>query len=149
MKKTIILLLLAIAGTAGSAVAQNQNTKVVISDKTGWHKIGEVFVDFKKDRDEINVVGADKFASLQFQVTDAPIHLMKLEIVYEDGGTKTFDTDMILEAGAESKAIDLKGMENDIKKVIFVYHTVGDRHDEKAKVELWGMKTNVDEAKKK
>jgi hypothetical protein len=144
MKKTFLFLLLAVAGSYGAAYGQNQNNKVVVSDKTGWHKIGETYVDFKRDRDEINVLGADRFASLQFAVTEAPVHVMKLEVQYEDGSMKEVPVDMILEPGAESKIIDLKGAESNVKKVIFVYHTVGGRHDEKAHVELWGMKTNPD-----
>ena len=36
------------------SAANAQKPAVVVSDKTGWHKIGETTVDFKKEKDEVN-----------------------------------------------------------------------------------------------
>ena len=46
-----MIILVAIAGSYATAIAQTP--AVVISDKAGWHKIGERHVSFKKDHDEI------------------------------------------------------------------------------------------------
>jgi len=44
----------------------------------------------------------------------------------------------------ESRVIDLNGGERNLKKIVFVYKTLPNRKDEKAHVEIWGLKTNTD-----
>ncbi len=142
MKKIIVIALLAIVGMNYSAMAQNP--KVVVSDKKGWHKIGETTVDFAKDRDEVSVIGADKFAALIFKVTDAPIDLIDIEVFYESGDNQKVSVNFPIKAPGQSKEIDLNGGERSIKKIVFVYKTLPNRKDVKAHVEIWGLKTNAD-----
>lgn len=70
MKKHVIFTLLILAASYATLLAQQPN--VVISDKTGWHKIGETTVDYKTENDEIHVIGANRFSSIKIVVTDAP-----------------------------------------------------------------------------
>lgn len=141
MKKIMFILFLAVAGLNNSGIAQ---TKVVLSDKTGWHKIGETTVDFTKDRDEVSVVGADKFAALIFKVDDAPINLMDIEVFYESGDNQKVNVNFAIKAPGQSKEINIKGGERAIKKIVFVYKTLSNTKDVKAHVEIYGLKTNVD-----
>lgn len=140
--KKIIIVLLVIAGGFGKTIAQQPS--VVMSDKTGWHKIGTRTVDFQKDRDQVDVVGADRFAAIKFKVMNSPIDLQDLVITYEDGTKEDIQVRTPLTAGTESRVIDLKGSERDINYIVFVYKTLPNRAVEKAEVEIWGLKTNVD-----
>jgi phage terminase large subunit GpA-like protein len=133
---------------AGSYTANAQTPKVVISDKTGWHKIGEVTVKFEKDRDEVLVIGADKFAQIQFKVTEAPIDLQAMVVYYENGEKQPVAIRESVKAPGESRVIDLKGGERTIKKIVFEYKTLPNRKDDKAHVEIWGLKTNTDKKEK-
>lgn len=142
MKKIVFVMLLAFIGVHTSALAQS--TKMVISDKKGWHKIGETTVDFAKDRDEVSIIGADKFASLIFKVTDAPIDLIDIEVFYESGDNQKVAVNFPIKAAGQSKEIDLNGGERSIKKIVFVYKTLPNRKDIKSHVEIWGLKTNAD-----
>ncbi len=117
---------------------------VMMSDKTGWHKIGERNVDFKTDRDDIPVVGADRFSAIKFLVTDASVELLDLEVYYESGDKQDIKLADKIMAGKESRVIDLDGYERNLKKVVFVYRTFANKADEKAHIELWGLKTNLD-----
>jgi hypothetical protein len=46
-----------------------------------------------------------------------------------------------LKAGAETRSIDLKGgPTQELKKVVFVYKTLPNSQDDKAHVELYGLK---------
>ncbi|HSH67673.1 MAG TPA: hypothetical protein VLB84_18170 [Bacteroidia bacterium] len=139
---------LALTASFGTAIAQETKTdkshELIISDKTGWHKIGELTADFKKEREEVMVIGADRFASIRFKVTDAPIDLTSLEIYYESGDKQDVKVNMLVKAPGESRTIDLNGGERSLKKIVFVYKTVPNHKDEKAHVEIWGMKTNAD-----
>ena len=141
MKKVILAVMLAF-GTGYTAL-KAQQPAVVISDKTGWHKIGETKVDFTKDRDEVLVMGADKFATMKFKVTDAPIDITDVEIFYESGDNQKVNLGYAIKAPGESRVIDLNGGERRIKKIVFMYKTIPNYKDKKAHVEIWGNKTNT------
>ena len=142
MKKVFMFILLAVAGSYG--VTKAQQPEIIISDKTGWHKIGETTVNFQKDRDEVLILGANRFASIKFKVIDAPIDLISMEIFYESGETQKVNINMPIKLKGESRVIDLKGGERNLKKIVFVYKTLSNRKDVKAHVEIWGLKTNTD-----
>ena len=143
MKKVALMLFLATSAISGRIMAQQP--AVVISDKTGWHKIAETKVNFEKESDEVAVLISDKFAGLAFHITDATIELFDLEITFEDGAKKTVKVgDHIKTAGGWSRIIDLPGSEKAIKKIAFTYKTVKNAANEKAHVEIWGKKTNPD-----
>ena len=141
MKKTMILILLAIAGYG---VACAQLPKVVSSDKKGWHKIGETNVDFKKETDEIVILVANRFAAIQIKVEDAPINLISAEAYYESGDKQDLKIMGSIKAAGESDVINLNGGERTLKKIILVYKTIPNYKDKNAHVEIWGLKTNPD-----
>ena len=148
MKKIAIIGLLALTAGFGTATAQekvktDKSHELIISDKTGWHKIGELTADFKKGKEEVVVMGADRFASIRFKVTDAPIDLTSLEVYYESGDKQDVKVNSIVKAPGESRTIDLNGGERSLKKIVFVYKTPPNHKDEKSHVEIWGLKTNV------
>ncbi len=141
MKKAILIILITIAGSYGKMTAQTP--AVIMSDKTGWHKIGERSVDLTRDRDEIMVTGADRFSSIKFIVTEASIDLMDLEVYYESGDKQDIKINTPILAGKESRVIDLNGGERNLKTIVFVYKTLANQKSEKATVEVWGLKTNA------
>jgi len=138
MKKILSILLLAMA-PAFSIPAFAQKPAVISSDKAGWHKIGETTVNMKSEKDEIYVMGKDQFKSLKVIVTDAPIYLSSMVVYYEGGATEDATLSADLKPGAETRVIDLKGTK-ELKKVTFVYKTAANARNEKAHVELWGLK---------
>ncbi len=116
MKKILIVLLF--AGTYSATFAQQPGG--VLSDKTGWHKIAETIVDFTRERDEVAILGADRFAAIKFRVTDAPIDFINAEIFYEKGDSQYVALRSPIAAPGETRAIDLKnGAERDLKKISF------------------------------
>jgi hypothetical protein len=120
--------------------------KVEVNDKTGWHKIGETIVSFSKERDEIAVLGADRYAKLKFKVTDAGIMISDITISYEDGTKQDVPVSSTMAMGAESRVIDIPGAEKDIARISFVYKTVPNQAKDKAHVEIWGYKSNADKS---
>jgi len=143
MKTVLTIILLAIAGSYGTASAQQ--TTVISSDTTGWYKIGEATVDFKRDRDEIIVLGADRFKSIKLRVLDASIDLKDLEITFESGKKQDVNINKALKAADETGVIDLvNGESRSIKKIAFLYKTPPNNMDVKAYIQVWGLKTNTD-----
>jgi hypothetical protein len=61
-------------------------------------------------------------------------------VFYEGGEMDEFDVKNELKAGAETRKIDLKDSSKEIKKVTFTYKTLPNQQDEKAHVELYGLK---------
>lgn len=140
MKKLLLLLLV----MTSSAQMWAQKPKLVTSDKTGWHKIGEMSVDFKTETDEILVIGANRFKSLKINVTDAAINLESIEIFFEKGANQSVTIGQEIKKQGESRVIPLDGnSERNVKKVIFKYKTITAARDgnKKAHVELWGLKS--------
>jgi hypothetical protein len=138
MKKLIVIILLFVAG-----YVKAQQPGVVVSDKAGWHKIGETTVEFKQEKDEISVMGADRFAAVKIKVTESPVNITSFDIYFENGEVQSVPIGAEIKAAGESKTVELKGGERAIKKVVFVYKTGTDNMDKKAHVELWGMKNNT------
>jgi hypothetical protein len=138
MKKAFVVLTALFIALSSSVFAQEPS--VMLSDKPGWHKIGEVKADFKMENQSISVLGKDKFQSILLKVTDAPINIESLQVFYESGEMEEIDVKNELKAGAETRKIDLKGGQAAIKKVMFTYKTLPNQQDEKAHVELYGLK---------
>ncbi len=137
MKKTILIILFALTGSIYA-----QTPELQLNDKTGWHKIAEKKVDFSRDRDEFTVMGADRFASLKLFVNGAAISIYDLEVYFENDTKQVIEVRSPIKAGGESKKFDLAGTERKIKKIVLVYKTIPNQKEEKASVEIWGMKTN-------
>jgi hypothetical protein len=135
MKNLIVILLICVVGTASA-----QKPAVMLNNKAGWHKISETSVNFKKDTDEIVVLGADKFKAIKFKVTQGAIHLLDLKVYYSEGDAEDIQVRMDIAENTESRQIDLKGTTRELKKVVFVYHTVKSSSTDKAHLELYGLK---------
>jgi len=145
MKNKILPIWIFLSASIGIANAQSG---VILSDKTGWHRIGQKTVDFSKEKDEIAVTVADRFAAIKFLVKDAPITLNDLEITFESGDHQHLKINNSIKLEGESRVIDIKGSERNIKKITFTYKTLPNYKDKKARVEIWGKKTNVNRTKK-
>lgn len=121
-----------------SQIVSAQKSGVITSNKSGWHQIGKTTVDFKSDRDAIMVMGYNRFTSIKFKVSEAPIELLDLEIYYEMGDKDDIKIQTSIKENGESRVIDLNGSRK-VVKIVFMYKTIQNRNDKKAKVELWGL----------
>jgi len=137
MKKLIVFALII---TTGCIKLFGQQPAIVLSDKAGWHKIGETTVDFQKETDEILVIGSDKFSFIKIKVDQAPINLISFDIYFEAGDKQNVAIGEEIKNPGETRVVKLNGGEREIKKIVFMYKTVPNNKDKKAHVELWGMK---------
>jgi len=138
MKKMIIAF--AIIAVVMVNFAYAQTPSVILSNKPGWHKIGEVKADFKMENQSISVLGKDSFKSILLKVTDAPINIENVTVVFENGETQDINVKSELKAGSETRQIDLKGGSPEVKEVKFTYKTLPNQKEDKAHVELYGYK---------
>ena len=139
MKKSIYALLLILA--AGCS----KKTTLVVGDREGWHKITETIVNFEKEREEITLVGSNRFAKLRLVVFDASIDLQDMEVYYENGRKQDVSLRTPIKEDEKSRIIDVYGKESSITKVVFTYKTLPNKEKEKGMVQLWGYKLNAEE----
>lgn len=141
----IILFVLFLAVNSVSA----QQPGVVLSDKSGWHKIGETKVNFKTETDEIIVIGANRFSAIKIKVTEAPVNIKSFDIHFDKGDVQSVTIGENIKAPGETRVIQLDGKgERIIRKVTFRYNTAAGNAGNRAHLELWGLKTNPDKKKK-
>lgn len=139
MKKIAVLtFLFAFTATINAVFAQKP--ALVTSNKTGWQKIGEVAADAHRESKSIVVLGKDEFKSIKLKVTDAPINVESVQVIYESGEKEDLSVQSELEKGSETKEFALKYPSKEIEKVVFNYKTMPSSKNEKANVELWGFR---------
>lgn len=138
MKKSAVIVLVLLVTLVKVSFAQEP--AIVTSDKAGWHKIGEVKASFKMESESIAIMGKDEFKSLKLKVTDAPMNIDKVTVFYESGATQEIPVGSVLKAGAETGVFTLDKPTEELKKVTFTYKSQPNAKDEKAHVELYGLK---------
>lgn len=144
MKNLKLILLVLLLVTEYNKVAA-QVPAVVLSDKSGWHKIGETTVNFKSETDNIAVIGANRFSAIKIKVTGALVNLKALDIYFDKGDMQSVAIGKNIKAPGETRVVELDGKgERIIRKVLFRYNTVENNSEHRAHMELWGLKTNPD-----
>src|SRR5438105_4614828 len=105
MKRYIFLLLFYII--LHSTFIFGQKPAIITSNKPGWHKLTETIVDLKIERKEVEVLGADRFSSLKFRVTEAPLRLDSIYVYFEDDSVQNIAVHTLIKAGGQSGVIHL------------------------------------------
>ena len=138
MKRTVVLTTVLLIATVNLAVAQEP--AIITSDSPGWHKIGEVKASFKTESESIAVIGNNQFKAIKLKVLDASININKVILVYESGETQEFPMGGMLKDGAETGEFKLKNHEGELQKVTFTYKREPNVNENKAQIELYGLK---------
>jgi hypothetical protein len=135
-----LALTVALAGLTAPAQAQK-----VVQPNAGaagtWKLIGQTHADHGADHDTIIVQGPfDNFRRIKFKVTDAPLNMMHMVVVYDSGQPDKIDIRQNIAKGGESRVIDLKGIgKRSVRRIDFWYDTKGFLSG-KADVTVFGMK---------
>ena len=102
-----------------------------------WEKLGERHVDFKSDRDRIDVGRSEgKFRQIRINVKDAPIEMYNMIVTFENGKPFSPNLRHRFAEGSNSRVIDLPGERRFIKSVSFRYRSIKKREG-RGTVELW------------
>ncbi|MGA2477879.1 MAG: hypothetical protein ABSG63_03895 [Spirochaetia bacterium] len=131
MKKMLVLAALAFSLAACVTVMQPQGSEV----------LGERTVDFRVDHDQISVGNYEGFFRfLNFQVEKNDVEIFNIVVVYGNGEREKIDTRLVFREGSRSQVVDLDGGRRRIKSIEFTYRTVGERHEGKARVVVFGLR---------
>ncbi|MFM2362531.1 MAG: hypothetical protein RLZZ316_1433 [Bacteroidota bacterium] len=121
------------------------NAQRVVKPRPGntgsWRLLGTVQAGYAADHDIIIIRGPfDYFRRLKFKVTDAPLHMHRMVVRYDDSALpENIDLRFNIPKGGESRIIDLRGRKRKLKSVEFWYDTKG-LFNGKADVTLFGIK---------
>lgn len=116
-------------------------------DSRGWVKLGEREVSARVDRDTITVGRAEgTFSKLTLVIEDSSLELLDLKVKFANGEVFDPRVQHVFREGARSRVIDLPGDDRVIRTIDLVYKNLpgGGR----AKVEVWGWKTDAASAGK-
>ena len=133
------------AVTAGVSLATPAWAQKVLQPNAGaagqWKLVGQTHADHAADHDTIIVKGPfDNFRRLKFKVTDAPLNMLRMVVVYDNGQPDHIDIRQNITKGGESRVIDLKGIgKRSVRRIDFWYDTKGFLSG-KADVTVFGMK---------
>lgn len=122
----------------GNFFAFGQQVACNGGDKHVWQKIGVVNVDFGEDSDAIVVQSENRFSDIKFMVTEAPVELIEMEILYERDDYVIVSEKMIVSVPGESRIISLNDGKWQLKKIVFNSKTEPGNRDKKGCVEIWG-----------
>jgi hypothetical protein len=106
------------------------------SSPARWERLGQREVDFKNDRDRIDVGRSEgRFRQLQIRVKNAPIEISDMVITF--GNDQTFKPNLRhrFNEGSGTRTIDLPGERRSIKRIDFNYKSIN-RREGKGTVEV-------------
>jgi hypothetical protein len=134
----MILVAVAVLACAATARGKDEDRRWDRDrDDDCWVPLGRQDVDFKADRDVIQV-GRDegKFRKLRIVVRGAPIELNDIKVVFVDGGVFDPKVKHILKEDA-GLLLDLPGERRVIQRISFLYRSIN-RREGRATVMVYG-----------
>ena len=124
-------LLIAVAAVSGSLLLPGVA-------RAEWKLLGARKVDRKGERDEIVVTAArGGFKRVRLTVAGAAVEFADVHIIYGNGEPDKLEVRQRIPAGGETRAIDLRGGDRVIRKIVFWYKTEGFGR-KRATVTAWG-----------
>lgn len=102
-----------------------------------WEMLGEKRVNYRLDRDVINVSNHDVYKQIRISVNGGALNMYRATIYFENGGTQEVDLRNNFHRGSSSRVIDLNGNRRRIDKIIFWYDTKNQSR-RKAVLTVWG-----------
>lgn len=118
MKITLLISCLGLLQACGSS-------RRSIGIEEGWDLLAERKVNFVKDKDEIDVTSRNQYTAIRFKVEDRDVRISDLTIYFENGDKLEPNIDAIINAGQESRIIELARDGRYIDRIEFRYRTTG------------------------
>ena len=110
-----------------------------IEDAAVWTKLGSKRASKVLDHDEILVTGrSGTFNAIKLSVEKVDVTFRRVVVVFKNGSREEMQIKNRISAGGETRALNIKGKNRVIKKVIFYYSTqVSEK--KQARVILYGL----------
>ena len=90
-----------------------------------WEKLGCRNVGFAVDRDSITVGQSEgRYKRIKLRVKQAPIEFYEVRVVFGSGSQLVIPIRQVVEAGSESRPLDLPGDARVIRQVDLLYRSI-------------------------
>src|SRR4051794_14398028 len=134
---TRVLVVFAITVTFAPAPARAAD-----DDDKDWKVMGDAQIERKSGTTQITVGGEEGLAKrIRFEVRGTDMEFKKVTITYENGDPEEIEVRDKVRRGGRTRAIDLKGGNRVIKKVLIAFKTDKDKDaDRDARIVLLGHK---------
>lgn len=114
------------ASLLGTAATADKVVQPMHGQAGTWAYIGTTRAQHMGDHDRIIVAGPNNhFRALQVRVSDAPLHMKRMRVIYENGEPEEIAIRFNIPKGGQSRAIDLHGGARRVHQVDFWYDTKG------------------------
>lgn len=131
IRKFTMFAMLAMIMVGGSIAASAQ----------GWVDLGTREVLDRADKDSWQVgKGKGEFKAIKLSVRERQVRFYSVEVKYENGRTEFFEVRNLINAGGQTRVLDLKGNDRFIDEVVIVYEASTARRGRRSHVTLWGLK---------
>ena len=111
-----------------------------IAIEDGWEMLGEMRVDFARDKDELAINSTTSYTALRFKVEKREIKIRDLKIVYANLDKLEPSIDEVIPADQFSKIIDLGYEGKVLRSIEFKYRTTGNLFKGRANVLVFGKR---------
>ncbi|MEM7187848.1 MAG: hypothetical protein AAF466_14465 [Bacteroidota bacterium] len=136
-KQQIGISLLALFMFVGFSSFDTGNDAPILKE---WVKLGTKKVDFKLDKDVLDVGIKDgQFSKLKLMVSGGNLNMHKMVVHYGNGSKENIELRHNFSKKSASRTIDIKGKDRFIKKIVFIYDTKN-ASKRKAKIHVFGRR---------
>ncbi|MEO7266012.1 MAG: hypothetical protein ABIW38_13940 [Ferruginibacter sp.] len=118
------------------------SSRRTLAVEEGWDLLGELKVDFGRDRDILEILRSTRYTNIKFKVEGKEIRLNELKVVYRNGDKLEPTIDETIAADQFSRIIELGPEGKEILRIEFRYRTVGSLLTGRAKVIVFGKRYN-------
>lgn len=139
LKKLFIPAALILFATANFSCS---NSRQSIGVEEGWDLLGEMKVNFVRDRDALEVRNSNKYTAIRFKIEKRDVRLNDLTVYYVNGDKLSPAVDDVIPAGQTSRVIELAADGKVISKIGFKYRTQGSVLKGRGRVLVFGKRYN-------
>lgn len=128
-----LLALITISFSCGSS-------RRTVAIEEGWEILGELTVNFGRDRDILQVNSSSKYSALRFKIEERAVKIQELKIVFANLDKLEPAIDEEVQADQYSKIIELGQDGKEVRSVEFKYRTTGNLLKGRAKILVFGKR---------
>lgn len=111
-----------------------------IGIEEGWELLGEMKVNFVRDKDVIDIDSRYQFTAIKFKVEEKDVRINDLVVFFENGDKLTPALDAVIPAGGVSREIELARDGRIVDRIEFTYRSTGNILQGRANVIILGKR---------
>lgn len=116
------------------------SSRRTVAIEEGWEILGELTVNFGRDRDALQINSSSKYSALRFKIEERAVKIQELKVVFANLDKLEPAIDEEVQADQYSKIIELGPDGKEVRSVEFKYRTTGNLLKGRAKILVFGKR---------